>query len=316
MDLDILLESVVIAAIFSGLVSYIISRRQGNLQYITSERKEWREKMREIASELNGASYNETLKVLTKLKVRINAFGNNKVSIDYSDDAHIWEIISELETKKPTKEILALEQKQLIDYISLLLKFDWERSKKEIRGNAYDIASWMMFLGAGMYFAVSIYTCNVNADITKSMLASMAAAFILIIVFCNGLFFAEVKTTCKILLRGAITAEAKQYNYRRLIGCYALWVLNDIVLVIIYVYVLIQVFSFIGNGESNEIRIIFLIIMYVFGLVLQYISQTINVDKEYFYVNAINKIRSNREKDKEKIIVGKTKKDEKEKKDK
>lgn len=43
MDIDILLGSAVIAAIFSGLVSYIISRRQGSLQYITGERKEWRE---------------------------------------------------------------------------------------------------------------------------------------------------------------------------------------------------------------------------------------------------------------------------------
>lgn len=40
----IILGSTVIAAICSGMVSYIISKRQGNLQYITAERKEWREK--------------------------------------------------------------------------------------------------------------------------------------------------------------------------------------------------------------------------------------------------------------------------------
>lgn len=68
---ELILGPAVVAAIFSGIISYLISRRQGNLQYITQERKEWREKIREIASAIDGASYKETLRTLTQLKVRI-----------------------------------------------------------------------------------------------------------------------------------------------------------------------------------------------------------------------------------------------------
>ena len=51
-----------------------------------------------IAKKLYGASYFDTLDILTDLKVRINSFGNN-VSERYDDDAHIWEVIKELEKK-------------------------------------------------------------------------------------------------------------------------------------------------------------------------------------------------------------------------
>ena len=78
MNTEMLLSSAVIAAILSGIISFLISRRQETLQYITGERKEWREKIREIAYNLNGANYKDTLKLLTELKVRINAFGNRE----------------------------------------------------------------------------------------------------------------------------------------------------------------------------------------------------------------------------------------------
>ena len=112
MNIVTLLGSTVIATVFSGLISYIISRRQENLQYITAERKEWREKMREIACQLHGASYQKTLRILTELKTRINAFGNRKISIKYVDDAHIWKVINELEDNKTNTRGLINKQKQ------------------------------------------------------------------------------------------------------------------------------------------------------------------------------------------------------------
>jgi len=302
-DIDILLGSAVIAAIFSGLVSYIISRRQGSLQYITGERKEWREKIREIAYKLDGASYKDTLKILTELKVRINAFGNNKVLVKYSDDAHIWKIINELENEKPSKEVLAMKQKQLIEYLSLLLKFDWERSKKEVKGNIYDIASLLMFLCTGVYFAVSIFICNQNADITRFELASIVGVYILVLVICNITFIVEVKYTCIGILKGVITAYPKQYSCRRLMGCYILWAISAGVLFIIYVFAIVKVFALLGNGKASEMSIVLLTIIYLFGIGLQYISQTLNVDKEYYYVCAIEKIRFNCEEKEEELKI-------------
>ena len=48
MNTEMLLSSAVITAILSGIISFFISKRQANLQYITGERKEWREKIREM----------------------------------------------------------------------------------------------------------------------------------------------------------------------------------------------------------------------------------------------------------------------------
>ena len=67
--METFLGSAVIAAICSGLVTYIISKHQGNLQYITAERKEWRDKIIEIATRLYKADYKETLKILVDLKI-------------------------------------------------------------------------------------------------------------------------------------------------------------------------------------------------------------------------------------------------------
>ena len=289
MDLDTILGSAVIAAIFSGLVSYMIFRRQGNLQYITGERKEWREKMREIAFELDGASYKETLKLLTVLKVRINAFGNNKVLVNYSNDAHIWEIISELEVKKPSKEILALKQKQLIEYISLLLKFDWERSKNEVKGNMYDIASWIMFVLASVCFFVFLYSANKKN--VKYDLAALAVVLAFSIVLFYLFISYEIKGICKCILKGVTTSNAKQYGYWRLIVCYVVCACVVFLLVILNLAVAQEVLDNFGNDCINPLCISLVFILYVYGLVLQYMSQIIYVDKEFYYINAINKIR-------------------------
>ena len=130
MEIEAILSSVVITTIISSVISFFISRRESNLHYITGERKEWREKIRYISCELQDANYKKTIKILTDLKVRINAFGNRENIISYNSDTHIWEIIGEIEKEELNIKYLRQKQKQLIEYLALLLKFDWEKSKK------------------------------------------------------------------------------------------------------------------------------------------------------------------------------------------
>ena len=72
MDIKLILSSAVISAVISGCVAVLNFKRQNNLQYITGERKVWREEIRTIAQELNGASYKETLDALVRLSERGN----------------------------------------------------------------------------------------------------------------------------------------------------------------------------------------------------------------------------------------------------
>lgn len=69
--------------------------------------------------------------MLVQLKTRINAYGLN--SIEVLEDAHIWRQIRKLEAYEK-KEYDDLKN-QLILYLSLLLKYDWERSKKKFMEN-------------------------------------------------------------------------------------------------------------------------------------------------------------------------------------
>ena len=69
------LDSAVVSAVISGLIVYFNSKMDENLKYITAKRSNWREKISEITLRLYGASYNKTLKIITELKVHINAFG-------------------------------------------------------------------------------------------------------------------------------------------------------------------------------------------------------------------------------------------------
>lgn len=282
----------VVAAIFSGLLSYIISRRQGNLQYITNERKEWREKIREIAIRLYGASYKDTMVILTELKVRINPYGNNGVFNQYIKDAHIWKIINELQSQKPTKKELSEKQNQLIEYLALLLKADWERTKNEVKGNMYDIASWVMFILSNIYFTVSIFSRNSYIQINNYILMTMAGIYVFLIVIVNLSHNFIVKEISGRILNCVVKGENMKYSLKRLLICYVLCTACVIGHVYIYCITVRQAFDIIGNGNSNQLSITLLFILYTFGLGFKCISQKMYIDNEYDYANCINRICS------------------------
>ncbi|MBE5852717.1 MAG: hypothetical protein E7299_07190 [Lachnospiraceae bacterium] len=304
MSVDILLSSAVIAAIISGIVSYLTTRRQGTLQYITGERKEWRGEIKKIASNLNHASYKETLKLLTELKVRINAFGNEGISFAYSDDAHIWELINEIECedfdKSNSKLNLKLKQRQrqLIEYLSLLLKDDWERSKKEVKGDIYKITSLLLFSGAGTYFAASVVYLNED-NIGAYYLIPMLIGYALIIIIAYFLFVLEAKLSYLRILDGNVKDEPKKYRLGRLICCYIIEGILILATISIYIEALDIFLDVLSCGENETVIRSVSGIIFISGLLLLYYSKTISLGKIYNYSNAINIIRIKYQEDKE-----------------
>lgn len=194
MDIKLILSSAVISAIISGCVAVLNFKRQNNLQYVTGERKAWREEIRKIAQDLYGMSYKETLEILVRLKVRINAFGNNEKGTMYMYDAHIWKLIADIEEKKCSKELLRLKQQQLIEYLSLLLKFDWERSKKEVQGDNGRIIGWAICIMSVIYMGCVIVLKN--KDINVISVIGVISLLILIIVILYGVVSAILPCTC------------------------------------------------------------------------------------------------------------------------
>lgn len=159
MDIQLVLEISAIATIISAGISYITFRKSSSLTYVTQERKEWREAIRRITEELEHCPYKKRKKVLVQLKTRINAYGLN--STEVLEDEHIWRQIRKLEACKE-KEYDDLKN-QLILYLSLLLKYDWERSKKEVHGEPWKIVGNMFAIAALIFLEIGLYQLSNNA---------------------------------------------------------------------------------------------------------------------------------------------------------
>lgn len=159
MDIQLVLEISAIATIISAGISYITFRKSSSLTYVTQERKEWREAIRRIAEELEKCSYKKRKKVLVQLKTRINAYGLN--SKNELNDVHIWKQIQKIEACK--EEEYDDLKNQLILYLSLLLKYDWERSKKEVHGEPWKIVGNMFAIAALIFLEIGLYQLSNNA---------------------------------------------------------------------------------------------------------------------------------------------------------
>lgn len=184
MDWKLILSSTVFAAMISGIVSYKIASKSNILQYITTDRKEWREELRKIAPKIHGANYEKLLLLISELKVRINSFGKHNNINDYFYDSHIWKLIGEIE-KEDNKHIFEKQKKVLIEYISLLLKYDWERSKAEVKDNRNKIVSNVMFFIAVIPTAISCFFRLKKGNISSENNFSFILFIIIMMVLIN-----------------------------------------------------------------------------------------------------------------------------------
>lgn len=155
-------KSIIIPFIVTMGINWLNNMQSGSFQYITGERKEWREKIRVIIEKIDQCEYGgvgekEIYQYLTQLEVNINPMGKHN-PYNYEQDGHIWESIKKLREGEDEEEFNK-QKRLLISYLSLLLKENWERSKSEIRGiDKSKIVHGMavIFLSGYVYFLVSI----------------------------------------------------------------------------------------------------------------------------------------------------------------
>lgn len=162
--ITLIFTSTVVSAIVTAFFGYFSTKRQNTLKYITEERKKWRDEMRVIAEEVEKSKYYNINEKLTKIKVRINAYGST-METDYQSDGHIWKLIRELEKSTESKEIFEKRKRMLIDYISLLLKADWERSKVEVRGAFQKALKCVLMLFSVILFSFYYFMIWKQTDI-------------------------------------------------------------------------------------------------------------------------------------------------------
>jgi hypothetical protein len=125
MDLPTILSSGVLAGLVAGLVTIRTSERKIAIENITQQRQLWREKIRDIAQRVNSSYQLNEQKELIALYVEIQLLLNPEDINDNSILDTLWEMISS-EEKDHLNFILS-------EKLSLLLKHDWERAKKEAK---------------------------------------------------------------------------------------------------------------------------------------------------------------------------------------
>lgn len=128
-----ILTSSVISSLIAVISNILLNQKNNSLEYITSERTAWRQEIREIAEEIEKADESNINIPLTKLKVRINAYDYFEQNQQDLGDYDLWKFINMLE--EASSERYKLIKNNLIMLISLMLKYDWERSKKEVKIN-------------------------------------------------------------------------------------------------------------------------------------------------------------------------------------
>lgn len=114
----------IISAFFIFLGTSLTIRSAFVSKNLFPERSEWRRTMRDLAIEIESQGYVTPFQLAT-IRNNLNPYGRNEK--DYLKDGHIHSLLGEIEHLHRDEQ----DVKKLAEYISLLLKNDWERSKNE-----------------------------------------------------------------------------------------------------------------------------------------------------------------------------------------
>lgn len=118
-----------IGGIFAVLIGFYIAERRIQMKYITKERAKWRDDIRKKTIELHKA-------IIEKEKITIDELRTEfaiRLNPNDCNDKKILASIKLAEVGKEVEHALAFSKR-----IALLLKHDWERSKRE--------ASWFSII--------------------------------------------------------------------------------------------------------------------------------------------------------------------------
>ena len=149
-----------IGAILSAILVFVNNSKRNQLDYITKERSEWRKSIKLIIVDLLDGKNRKS--AVSRLKSQINPYGfdmNVKyINEYYMKDGHIWDLLSDFDYSEEKSQ-------KLSQYLELLLKYDWERSKNEVRINnnfLWNFLRWgLIILNLIMLF----WAGNVNNEV-------------------------------------------------------------------------------------------------------------------------------------------------------
>ena len=163
-----LLSGAGLGAILSAILVFLSNNKKNQLDYIVKERTEWRKKLEGIIENLQVPS--ERKGALKRLRALINPHGYNldiKNTKDYfMKDGHIWDSLAKG------------KYKDIIYFLSLLLKHDWERRKQEAKFQYLNALSWIVQIFFCVFNFYLIYLVVSNLVVSNLVGSNFAQSYI------------------------------------------------------------------------------------------------------------------------------------------
>ncbi|ORO77258.1 hypothetical protein B7708_05245 [Streptococcus oralis subsp. dentisani] len=165
-----------IGAVLSAFLTFINSSKKNKLDFITKERSEWRIEIKSIIVDLLGG--NNRKNALSRLETQLNPYGRYISKEDrynfYMNDGHIWELIDNFDYSNRSVKILT-------KYLEILLKYDWERSKREIKVDVFNsFIYFILIIGAISNSLLILFKIN---DLPQIIILSLSSYFMVGIIF-------------------------------------------------------------------------------------------------------------------------------------
>lgn len=277
--LEILFSSVVIVAI----MDYLSKSKSNNIQFVTSARGEWRKDIKTTANEIGKASKDNIREVLVNLKVNLNGYGLQPLyeqypaekHLDFNKDEHIWKEISYIEKnlESMNDESFISEKNKLIEYLTALLKFDWERTKQEVKTHIFFPFCTVFYF---LIEFVLIYFFSEEKEIINKVEANLSVIVNIIFAYC-------IMWIPYLLEKPKILQEGKWYkNFNR----------PAFYLICSYLFIIFGVYAFYNEHKPTLTKegrdLILLVSLILLGCIL---FATIVPKRMYLdYDNAIMKI--------------------------
>ncbi len=190
--ITVVLSSTVIAAV----INWQKGNKENQLHFITGERSRWRKEMKTCMEGFSTCGVEEMDRWLTKLKVNLNGYGCHSsgkypddIYLDFFRDEHIWKLIDELQSeikkRNYSEERVREYREKIIHLVAALLKFDWERSKREVKTAHYTLFSFMFMVIylVSVCYAVYDYLSGTSQDIKQKIAVCIIVSAIIIFAY-------------------------------------------------------------------------------------------------------------------------------------
>lgn len=171
-----LLSGAGIGAVLSAVLLFINNTKKNKLDFITKERSEWRKEIKSIIVDL--LSGKNRFFAINRLETQLNPYGRYISKEDtyefYMNDGHIWRLVDNFDYS--TKSVNVLTK-----YLELLLKYDWERSKREIKLDIFNsFIYFILIIGSLSNSLLILFKIN---DLSQSIILAISSYIMVASIF-------------------------------------------------------------------------------------------------------------------------------------